>query len=130
MTSNDVRDRQIDMLTEAVTALRQEVAKSYENSQRLTQENEKLRQVVASLRRELNKGKGANNVLKDHLQALEKRMRELRPPPLESSGAAKTAPAPASEAPEEGPAAAQEDVQPAQPSSPDGGLDTGPPAAN
>jgi hypothetical protein len=127
MTPNDVRDRQIDMLTEAVAALRQEVARSYEHSQRMTQENEKLRAVVASLRRELEKGKGANKVLKENLQALEKRMRELRPPPLGSSGAGKPAPA---EAPEEAPAAPREAApQAAQPSTPDGGFDTGPPAA-
>jgi translation initiation factor IF-2 len=92
---SDVRDRQFEMLTEAVAALRQELARSYEHSQALTQENEKLRALVASLRRELNRGKGANKVLRDHLQSLEKRMRELEPPPLAQPRAA----TPAAQAP-------------------------------
>ena len=126
MTSNDVRDRQLDLLTEAVAALRQEVAKSYEHSQQLTQENEQLRGVVASLRRELAKTKGANKVLKDHLEALEKRMRELRPPPLEPSTSPEAA-APPSGAPSEAPPANEAAPEAAAPSA-DGGLDTGPPA--
>ncbi len=124
MTPNEVRDRQIDLLTEAVSALRQEVARSYEHSQRLTQENEKLRGVVASLRRELAKAKGSNEALKDHLQALEKRMRELRPPPLGPSGGAKAAPnAPSAQAPEP-PSEASQGAPPTE----EGGLDTGAPA--
>jgi cell division septum initiation protein DivIVA len=115
-------------LTDAVTALREEVARSYAHSQGLTQENEKLRAVVASLRRELAKGKGANKELKDHLQSLENRMRELRPPPLEPSTApnapAATAPGPnAPAAPPAGAAAGTGDGNLPEPDAPTGGGD-------
>jgi hypothetical protein len=94
----DPREKQIELLTDAVMALRQEVGRSYEHSQRLTQENEKLRGVVAGLRRELAKEKGGSKVLREQLESLEKRMRELEPPPLEppneAGASAPSAPAP------------------------------------
>src|SRR5207244_9774397 len=99
----------------------------YEHSQQLTQENEKLREVVASLRREIARGKGANKVLKDHLQALEKRMRELRPEPLEPSTSSPGT-APPSAGSGQGPPANEAPPPAAEPSG-GGGLDTGPPAA-
>ena len=100
MTSFDPRDKQLELLTEAVAALRQEVARSYEHSQVLTQENEKLRSVIASLRRELAKEKGGSKALKEHLQSLENRMRELQPPPLEPpTRPNRAAPPPAAAAP-------------------------------
>jgi hypothetical protein len=63
----DPREKQIELLTDAVTALRQEIGRSYEYSQRLTQENEKLRGVVAGLRRELAKEKGGSKALREQL---------------------------------------------------------------
>jgi hypothetical protein len=95
----DPREKQIELLTDAVTALRQEIGRSYEYSQRLTQENEKLRGVVAGLRRELAKEKGGSKALREQLESLENRIRELAPPPPlqppnEAGGSASAAPVP------------------------------------
>jgi hypothetical protein len=70
------------------------MGRSYEYSQRLTQENEKLRGAVAGLRRELAKEKGGSKALREQLESLENRIRELTPPPLEMPReAARAAPA-------------------------------------
>jgi hypothetical protein len=74
------QDRQFEIMAEAVMALREELARSYEHSQQLTQEVSRLRAVVASLRQELAKAKGSSGVLRDHVRALEKKLHEIEGP--------------------------------------------------
>ena len=93
-TSNDGRDRQFEILIEAVTALRQEVSRSSERSSDLARETERLRSIVASLRRHLTKSREENRVLRDHVHALEKRLEEVRTPPLDGAEEARPSEAP------------------------------------
>lgn len=76
----DARDRQLDILTEAVGVLREELGRSYENSQQLAQETERLRRLAASLQRELGKRRGENKALRDRVRALEKELSEIGTP--------------------------------------------------
>jgi len=82
--ASDIRDRQFEILTEAVTALRQEVARSYAHSQELTQENQRLRALVAALRSELGKTREQNKAIQNQLRTVEKRLKETRIPPPET----------------------------------------------
>lgn len=83
--SSEARDRQFDILNEAVAALRQEVARSYERAQELDEQNEWLRELVTSLRRDLRKSRDRNKSLNDHLQVLQKKLREISAPPPEKT---------------------------------------------
>jgi hypothetical protein len=83
--SDDARDRQFEILNAAVSALRQEVSRSYERVEELGAENQRLRGLVASLRRDLRKSRGANQSLEDHLRTLEKRLSEISSPPEEDT---------------------------------------------
>jgi chromosome segregation ATPase len=79
----DVRERQFEILTEAVTALRQEVSRSYAHSQQMTQENQRLRALVAALKNELVKTRSDNKAIRSQLRTVEKRLREVRSTPPE-----------------------------------------------
>jgi len=83
--SDDARDRQFEILNAAVSALRQEVSRSYERVEELDAENQRLRGLVASLRRDLRKSRGANKALEDNLRTLEKQLSEISSPPEESA---------------------------------------------
>ncbi len=80
----DVRDQQIDILAGAVSALREEIARSYEHSQQLAQETERLRALVASLRRELDRRRGESKALRNHVRTLEKMLSEIVTPAPEA----------------------------------------------
>jgi len=82
--SSDARDKQFEILMEAVNALRQEGARSYARSRELSTENERLRKVVGSLRRDLAKSRGENQALQDQVRALEKKLSEIDAPPPET----------------------------------------------
>jgi len=84
-----------------VIALRQEVARSYQRSEELGQENERLRTLVASLRRELGKSRSENKTLQEHLHALEKRLHEISSPPPSGGGEGPPANEPPAPAPAE-----------------------------
>ena len=83
--SSEARDRQFDILNAAVAALRQEVARSYERAQELGEQNEWLRELVTSLRRDLRKSRDRNKSLNDHLQVLQKKLHEISAPPPEKT---------------------------------------------
>jgi hypothetical protein len=120
--SEDARDRQFEILNEAVAALRQEVSRSYERAEELGAENERLRALVASLRRDLRKSRGANKSLDDQLRALEKKLSEIGSPPPEGGAESpeeRTAPTSPSPHPPEAPPPPPQ----AQPPSPGGGAD-------
>jgi hypothetical protein len=78
---SDVRERQIAILTEAVSALRQEIARSYAHSQELVEETRKLRVQVQGLRKELDAERQDNKSLRTKVRTLERRLAEIRPPP-------------------------------------------------
>jgi hypothetical protein len=82
--SDEARDRQFEILNEAVAALRQEVSRSYARAEELGAENRRLRALVASLRQDLRKSRSANKALDDHLRTLEKRLSEISSPPQEN----------------------------------------------
>ncbi len=88
--SNENRDRQFEILNEAVSALRQEASRSYERASNLARDTERLRGAVDSLQRRLAKSRGDNRELLDHIQDLEKRLQEVGTPPLD--GVANTGP--------------------------------------
>lgn len=102
MTSASARDRQMEILTEAVAALRQEIARSYAYSDGLVEETKKLHVQITSLKRELGESKQENQALKNQIRTLEKRLREIRTPPPEGAAG----PAPATGPPGDGAAAA------------------------
>jgi hypothetical protein len=81
----DARDRQFEILNEAVSALRQEVSRSYARAEELGAENQRLRALVTSLRLDLRRSRGANKSIEDHLRTLEKKLREISSPPQEST---------------------------------------------
>jgi hypothetical protein len=88
--SNENRDRQFEILNEAVSALRQEASRSYERASELAHDTERLRGTVDSLQRRLAKSRGDNRETLDHIQDLEKQLREVGTPPLD--GVVNTAP--------------------------------------
>ena len=83
--SSEARDRQFDILNEAVAALRQEVARGYERAQELGEQNEWLRELVTSLRSDLRKSRDRNKSLDDRLQVLQKKLHEISAPPPEET---------------------------------------------
>ncbi len=83
------RDRQFEILNEAVSALRQEASRSYERVSDLTRETERLRVLIASLQRRLAKNRDENRELLDHVRELEERLQEVRTPPPEGAGEAR-----------------------------------------
>jgi LysM repeat protein len=82
----DASDKQFEILTEAVDALRQEVARGDTRSQELVKENKRLRALVDSLLRDLTKSRGEDQRLKNQVQALEKQLREIGVTPPEAAG--------------------------------------------
>jgi hypothetical protein len=84
--STDAADKQFEILTEAVDALRQEVARGDARSQELVKENKRLRALVDSLLRDLTKSRGEDQRLKNQVQALEKQLREIGVTPPEAAG--------------------------------------------
>ena len=84
--STDAADKQFEILTEAVDALRQEVARGDTRSQELLKENKRLRALVDSLLRDLTKSRGEDQRLKNQVQALEKQLREIGVTPPEAAG--------------------------------------------
>ena len=100
------RDAQLAILTEAVTALRQEISRSYAHSQELMEETKRLRVQLKSMRTELEAARGENKKLRDQVRTLERRLKEIRvTPPVDAQAA--QAPAPAAPAAPEPPAAAE-----------------------
>ena len=98
------RDRQMAILTDAVAALRQEIARSYSHSQELVQETQQLRSQVARLRTELAKSREENQTLKTQIRTLEKRLREIHTPApvAKDAPSASSEPVPAEPTPPEG----------------------------
>ncbi len=99
-TGTDAREQQFEILTQAVTALCQEIARNNGRSEELTAEKARLRARVASLRRELTTSEDEDERLRNRAQALEKQLREVgaavpeapsKPPPG-SVASAETAP--------------------------------------
>jgi hypothetical protein len=102
---NDNRDRQLDILNEAVSALRQEASRSYQRTNDLARDTERLRGLIASLQKRIAKSRDQNRELLDHVHGLEKRLQEIgTPAPPEGSESAK---------PNEPPPVAQAPVSPA-----------------
>jgi hypothetical protein len=79
-------------MNEAVAALRQEVARSYERSEVISKENDRLRALVASLQRDLGKSRTENKTLRNQIRALEKRLHEIRTPPPDTAQQEEAAP--------------------------------------
>jgi LysM repeat protein len=73
----DAREQQFEILTQAVTALCQEIARNNARSEELTAEKTRLRAKVASLRRELSSSEDEDERLRNRAQALEKQLREV-----------------------------------------------------
>ena len=76
-TPRDAREQQFEILTQAVTALCQEIARNNARSEELTAEQTRLRAKVASLRRELSSSEDEDERLRNRAQALEKQLREV-----------------------------------------------------
>lgn len=74
---SDAREQQFEILTQAVTALCQEIARNNEQSEELTAERTRLRAKVASLRRELDSSEAEDERLRSRAEALEKQLREV-----------------------------------------------------
>ncbi len=74
---SDARQQQFEILTQAVTALCEEIARSTERSEELTAERTRLRAKVASLRRELEGSEAEDERLRGRAEALEKQLREV-----------------------------------------------------
>jgi LysM repeat protein len=74
---SDAREQQFEILTQAVTALCQEIARNNERSEELTAERTRLRAKVASLRRELDGSEAEDARLRNRAEALEKQLREV-----------------------------------------------------
>jgi hypothetical protein len=72
-------------MNEAVAALRQEVARSYERSEVISKENDRLRALVASLQRDLGKSRTENRALRNQIRALEKQLHEIHTPPPDTA---------------------------------------------
>jgi LysM domain len=83
--SIEAREKQFEILTQAVAALHQEIARNDSRSEELLKENKRLRAQVEELLRDLSKGRAEDQRLNDQLQALEKELREIAAtPPLEA----------------------------------------------
>jgi chromosome segregation ATPase len=78
-------------MNEAVAALRQEVARSYERSETLSKENDRLRALVTSLQRDLGKNRAENKTLRNQIRALERRLHEIGPSPPDTAEQPETA---------------------------------------
>ena len=68
---------QFEILTQAVTALCQEIARNNQRSQELSDESVRLRARVESLRRELANSESEDDRLRSRAEALEKQLREV-----------------------------------------------------
>lgn len=86
--ASDARDRQLEILIDAVAALRQESQRSYDRSEDLRRENKRLRALAAALRRELAKSRDEKKALEENLRALENQLEEMSPPAAVDSGEA------------------------------------------
>ena len=75
--STDAREMQFEILTQAVTALCQEIARNNQRSQELSEESVRLRARVESLRRELANSESEDDRLRSRAEALEKQLREV-----------------------------------------------------
>jgi LysM repeat protein len=75
--TSDAREQQFEILTQAVTALCQEIARNNDRSEELTAERTRLRAKVASLRRELESSEAEDERLRGRAEALEKQLREV-----------------------------------------------------
>ena len=112
-TASDSRGRQLDILNEAVSALRQEASRSYERTNDLARDTERLRGLIASLQRRIAKSRDQNRELLDHVHGLEKRLQEIGTPAPEGLESAKpNEPPPVAEAPAR-PAPAPQEPPPA-----------------
>jgi LysM repeat protein len=81
--STEARDMQLEILTQAVHALQQEVARNDTRAEELLKENQRLRDEVNSLLRDLAKSREQDQRLRKRLQALEDQLREIaKAPPL------------------------------------------------
>jgi hypothetical protein len=76
------RDKQLEILTQAVIALHQEVARNDAQSEKLLKENERLRAEVDSLLRDLDKSRDANQRVRKKLRVLQERLRTIAESPL------------------------------------------------
>ncbi len=76
------RDKQLEILTQAVIALHQEVARNDTRSEELLKENERLRAEVNSLLRDLDKSREANQRVKKKLRFLQEQLRAIAEGPL------------------------------------------------
>jgi hypothetical protein len=127
------RDRQFEILNEAVSALRQEASRSYQRVSDLARDTERLRTLLASLQRRLAKSRGENRALIDHVRELEERLQEVRTPPPEAAEEARPSePPPVSRAPVGPPSPPQSDAPGpdggGSPTEPAGGDEAAPPA--
>jgi LysM repeat protein len=81
--SLEAREKQFEILMQAVTALHQEIDRNDSRSEELSKENQRLRAQVEELLRDLSKGRAEDQRLNDQLQALEEELREIAAtPPL------------------------------------------------
>ena len=97
------RDQQLAILTEAVSALRAEISRSYTYSQELVEETKKLRSQLRTMRLDLEKTRGENEKLRAQVRTLERQLKEIHvsppvqgqaaPPPDAAAPAAPPAPA-------------------------------------
>ena len=83
-SGGDARERQFEIMNEAVAALRQEVARGYERTDALAQDNERLRALVSSLQRDLGRSRSENQALKNQIRSLERQLHEIHTPPPDS----------------------------------------------
>jgi LysM repeat protein len=73
----DARELEFEILTQAVTALCQEIARNNSQSEELSEEGVRLRARVDSLRRELANSDSEDERLRSRAEALEKQLREV-----------------------------------------------------
>jgi LysM repeat protein len=78
----DSRDKQLEILTQAVIALHQEVARNDARSEKFLKENERLRGEVDSLLRDLDRSRDANQRVKKKLRALQEQLRAIAESPV------------------------------------------------
>lgn len=74
------REQRIAILTNAVTTLRRELSESYEYTEELEQERERLQTQVQRLRKELADSQAENDRLRKRLEELQRRLEEISPP--------------------------------------------------
>ena len=123
-TANANRDRQLDILNEAVAALRQEASRSYQRTNDLARDTERLRGLIASLQKRIAKSRVQNRELLDHVHGLERKLQEIgTPAPPEGLESAKPIePPPVAEAPAS-PAPIPQEPLPQEPPPAPGGTD-------